>query len=29
MSDEVGISVFYKNERGEVFHTHFLLLAVR
>ena len=22
VSDEVGISVFYKNERGEVFHTY-------
>ena len=22
LSDEVGISVFYKNERGEVFHTY-------
>ena len=22
MSDEVGISVFYKNERGEAFHTY-------
>ena len=22
MSDDVGISVFYKNERSEVFHTY-------
>ena len=22
VSDEVGISVFYKNERGEAFHTY-------